>query len=222
MNQNQYIASDVENPNFVGAHNQDQGVSAMFYSRPIQNMHESKVQGRPIFTDVDMVKIYVPGDDKNVIDTFARDDHKERFPRQWAHYFNRRDGDQLLVGKTPLAAWQRLTPAQAEELRALKFFSVDDIANASDTALQRIGMIAGMAPTAFREAAQRFLALASGEAQESKIASENAELRQQMAAMQEQLAKLAAKQETGGSPDLDLLASANAATAPAGAKKKGE
>lgn len=218
----QYLASDVANPEFQGAHNADQGVSAIFYSKPMQNMFESKEKGRPIFIDVDMVKIYVPGDDKNVVDTFAREDHKERFPKQWAHYSNKREGDQLSIGRTPLSQWQRLTPAQAEELRALKFFSVDDIANASDTALQKIGMVAGMSPFAFREAAQRFLELADGEAKEGKAAAENTELRgmlaaqqEQMAAMQAKFAELAAAQSAAAPDPLAALAQANTAQAPA-------
>ena len=187
----EFIASDDANPNFVGQKDPDRALSVMFYSKPLQNMFRSKEEGRPIFDDVDMVKIMLPGDDKNIIDTFARDDHKERFPRQWAHYENKRPGDQRLVGKTPLEHWQRLTPAQAEELRAMKFYAVDDIANASDASLQRIGMAAGMSPYAFREAAQRFLAMAAGEAAESKASealesqkAENAQLREQLAAMQ--------------------------------------
>ena len=84
----QMIASDDNNPNFVGQRNPDSALSVLFYSKAMQNEFESKKQGRPIFFDVDMVRIFLPGDDKNIIDTFARDDHKERFPRQWEHYRN--------------------------------------------------------------------------------------------------------------------------------------
>jgi hypothetical protein len=49
-----------------------------------------------------------------------------------------------------------------EELRALKFYTVESVANAADAQLQRIGMVAGMSPYAFRDAAVRFLALVEG------------------------------------------------------------
>lgn len=192
------LASDDANPNFVGQRDPDRALSVMFYSKPVQNHFESEKQGRPIFTDMDFVKIFLPGDDKNVIDTFVRDDHKSRFPRQWQHYQNKHAGDQQLIGKTPLKEWPRISAAQAEELRALKFFSVDDIANASDAALQNIGMVGGMAPHAFREAAQRFLKVAAGDAKNSKLektlAEQNATIAaqaEQMAAMQATLDKLA-------------------------------
>jgi len=198
--QAQMVASDDANPNFVGAHNPDDRLPVVFYSKAVKNEFESAKQGRPIFFDVDMIKIYVPGDDTLVVDTFVREDHKQKWPRQWAHYQNKRSGDQRLVGKTPLTEWPRLTQSQVEELRAMKFFSVDDIANAGDSALQSLGMVGGMSPFAFREAAQRFLKVAAGDAQDTKLqqalaaqTQANADLQEQMKAMQAQLAALAAK-----------------------------
>lgn len=209
------IASDDANPDFVGQKNPDQSLSVLFYSKPLVNNFKSSEAGRPIFDDVDMVKIYLPGDDKNVIDTFARDDHKERFPKQWAHYQNRVAGDQRLVGKTPISQWPRITPAMAEELRAIKFLAVEDVANASDLQLQAIGMIAGMSPHALRDAARNYLRLAAGEAAESKTAAqlaavnqENESLKERMAAMEEQMKALSAAPATNG---LEQLAAANAA-----------
>lgn len=224
---NNMIASDDANPDYVGQKNPDNSLSALFYSKPLKNNFESEKAGRPIFYDADMVKIYLPGDDKNIIDTFARDDHKERFPRQWAHYQNKLAGDQRLAGKTPIDQWPRVTPAMAEELRAVKFLSVDDVANASDSQLQAIGMIAGMSPHAFRDAARAYLRVASGEAAETKTAEalaavteENATMKEQMAAMQAQLAALAAGTAAPAPSALDQLAAANAAPAPEPAQTK--
>ena len=198
----QMVASDDANPNFVGAHNPDDRLPVMFYSKAVKNDFESQKQGRPIFYDVDMVKIFVPGDDTLVVDTYVREDHKQKWPRQWAHYQNKKGGDQRLVGKTPLTEWPRLSQSQVEELRAMKFFSVDDIANASDMALQGIGMVGGMSPFAFRDAAQRFLKVAAGDAADAKLQAQlaeqtqaNASLQAQMLAMQQQLAALASKTE---------------------------
>lgn len=207
------IASDLNNPDFVGATNPDSKLTVLFYSRPMQNEFRSQQEGRPIFDDVDFVKIHLPGDKNNIVDVPVRDEHKARFPLHWAHYQNKRGGDQRLIGKTPINMWPRITPAQAEELRALQFLAVEDVANASDAQIQRLGMVAGMSPYAFREAAQRFLRLASSEAHESEAekrikameeqqAAEREEFRQQMAAMQEQLAAMAA----AAKPATDKLA----------------
>jgi len=192
------LASDLNNPEFVGATNPDSRLSVQFFSKPLQNNFKSEQEGRPIFDDCDMVRIYVPGDDKNIVETFVREDHKRRFPLQWAHYQNKMQGDQRLAGKTPINQWPRITAGQAEELRALKFLSVEDVANASDTSLQSIGMIAGMSPYAFREAAQRFLRLAADESAAQKsdervkaVEADNQALKDQMAQMQAQFAAMA-------------------------------
>lgn len=222
------IASDDANPDYVGQKNPDASLSVMFYSKPLKNNFESEKQGRPIFDDADMVKIFLPGDDKNVIDTFAREDHKARFPRQWAHYQNKLAGDQRLVGKTPIDQWPRITPAMAEELRAIKFLAVDDVANASDLQIQSLGMIAGMSPHAFRDAARNFLRVAGSEAAETKttealaaVTAENEAMRAQMATMMARLEALSAAQPAAAAPDgLAGLAAANPVVEPAPAKRK--
>jgi len=153
------VASDLDNPDFVGATNPDARLAVMFYSKPLQNDYESNKQGRPIFQDTEMVRIQVPGDTTTVIDVPVREDHKKRFPLHWAHYQNKHGGDSREIG-TPLSQWSRLSPSQVEELRALKFYTVENVASASDQNLQRLGMVAGTSPYAFRDHAIRFLAMA--------------------------------------------------------------
>jgi hypothetical protein len=190
------IASDLNNPDFVGATNPDARLAVIFYSKPMQNEFESNKQGRPIFEDRDMVKIFVPGDNNSVIDTFVRDDHKQRFPLQWAHFLNRHSGDSREIG-TPLSAWPRLSPAQVEELRALKFFTVENVANASDLQLQSLGMAAGMAPHAFRDHAIRFLKVAredsTAQASEERIKALESEKEQMKADFQKQMEDMQAQ-----------------------------
>lgn len=178
------IASDLNNPEFAGATNPDSRLAVQFYPHRIKNEFESERQGRPVWADVDFVKIFVPGDPTTVIDTPVREEHKKRFPLHWAHYQNSHGGDTKEIG-TPLADWPRLSVAQVEELRALKFYTVEAVANASDAALQRIGMVAGMSPYAFRDHAIRFLKLAQDDSIAQQKDKENAELREQIRQMQE-------------------------------------
>jgi len=186
MNSNK-LASDLDNPDFVGAKNPDSVLQVVFYSKPMPNEFESNKQGRPIFYDADFVKIMIPGDKDSIIDTFAREDHKKRFPLHWAHYQNKHGGDSREIG-TPLAQWPRLTASQAEELKGLKFFTVEAIAHASDAQLQKIGMAAGMAPYAFREHAQRFLALAQGDSAAQAAEEKAKQLEAEKQALVDQMA----------------------------------
>lgn len=180
------IASDANNPQFVGAHNPDSALVVKFYSQAVQQPFLTVKEGRPIFHDVDFIMIFTPGDQLNIIDTVARPDHKARFPQQWAAYQQGKSTDQQLVG-TPVSAWPFLTAAQAEEFKALKFFTVEQIANASDLQLQRMGMTGGMNPHVIRDRAKAYLAAAAGTAPIEAQAQENAELKERLAAMEKQV-----------------------------------
>jgi len=187
------LASDLANPEFVNPMNPDNTLGVKFYSKPLQNNYRTEQEGRPIFDDIDMVRITSPGDQLSVIDTIATDHYKNRFRRQWEFYTSKKEGDQLLVGRTPLSSWPRLTAAQVEELRHMKFYSVEDIANASDIALQNIGMIGGMGGSAFRDAAQLYLRVAKDSTVAQRAQQEVDTMRAEMAEMRAQFAQLAAK-----------------------------
>lgn len=205
------IASDLNNPQFAGAiANPDSRLHVVFYSKPVENAFRSKQEQRPIFDQVDFVRITIPGDKLNIIDTFVREDHKQRFPMQWANYQNRKseNGEGAISG-TPITQWPRITIAMAEELKALKFYTVESIASASDAQLQGIGMIAGQSIFSFRDDAKRFLMTAEAaaklkEADEKLKEAERkeADMRAQMETMQAQMAQLldAATAQAKGKP----------------------
>jgi hypothetical protein len=180
--------------------NADASLHVVFYSKPVQNEFQTKAEGRPIYSDVDWVKIIVPGDKNNIIDTYAREDHKLRFPVQWARYQNQKQG--VAETGTPLTAWTLISAAKAEELRGLNFKTVESIAHASDGQLQSLGMAAGMAPHEFRARAQRYLQAAKDESfsneqaeAANRLAAENAEMKAQMEEMKQMIAQLAQNQK---------------------------
>lgn len=185
------LASDDNNPEFVGAKNPDSALVVEFYTRAVQDNFESSKQGRPVFSDVVYVRINVPGLKEMQWDMPARSDHKQRFPLQWAHYKNKTEGDAREVG-TPLAEWPVLTRSQAEEFRAIKFFTVESIANASDANINNLGMIGGMSPYTLREKARAFLKAASDAALPQHQAEELAKRDAEIAMLKEQMAQLAA------------------------------
>jgi hypothetical protein len=150
----------------------DSRLAVQFYKKSMKQEDASNEAGRPIFKEFDFVRIMIPGDNLTEIDTYAQESHKQRFPRQWAHYLNQTAGHEDIVG-TPLDQWPQVTRSQAEELRGLKFYTVEAIADCSDQQLQRIGMVAGMSPHNFRLKAKSFLNLANDSAE---VASREAEL----------------------------------------------
>jgi hypothetical protein len=163
----------------------DARLAVQFYKKSVKQEDASNEAGRPIFKEFDFVRIMIPGDNLTEIDTYAQESHKHRFPRQWAHYQNQVASHEDIIG-TPLEQWPQITRSQADELRGLKFHTVEAIADCSDQQLQRIGMVAGMSPHNFRLKAKAFLNLANDSAE---VAQREAELQ----ALREENAKITAE-----------------------------
>jgi len=170
----------------------DSRLAVKFYKRAVQLEHESNEAGRPIFKDFDFVRIMVAGDNLTEIDTFARESHIQRFPKQWLQYQASQDSSSDMMG-TPLEQWTLISQSQAQELKGIKFYTVESIANASDYQLQRIGMIAGMQPHSFRDKAKSYLNLATETADASKRDEEINKLKQELAKKDEETAKIKAE-----------------------------
>ena len=183
----------------------DSRLAVQFYKRSVKQDMASDEAGRPIFKEFDFVRIMIPGDNLTEIDTYAQDSHKQRFPRQWAHYQNQVANHQDIIG-TPLDQWPQVTRSQADELRGLKFHTVESIADCSDQQLQRIGMVAGMSPHHFREKAKAFLNLATNSAD---VAQREAELQ----ALREENAKIKAETDAKLSKMQDQMEALLAAVA---------
>ncbi len=173
----------------------DSRLAVRFYKKAMKQDDATLTEGRPVFKEFDFVNIIVPGDALTEIDTYAREEHKSRFPRQWAHYQNQVGQEETMIG-TPVEQWPLVTRSQAEELRGRKFKTVESIAHATDLQIQNIGMVAGMSPHGFREKAKAFLNLANESAEAAKKNEEIDALRQENAKIKaETEAKLSKMQE---------------------------
>jgi hypothetical protein len=111
---------------------------------------------RDPYKGVPFVRIMIPGDKTTEIDQPVREDHKERFPRQWL-YYQMKNSEGVMIG-TPLQEWHSAEPEefndrQMAELQILKFQTVEQIATASDSQVQKVGMGAA----GLRERARAFL-----------------------------------------------------------------
>jgi hypothetical protein len=195
----------------------DSRLAVTFYKRSMEQKDESIAAGRPIFKEFDFVRICVPGDNLTEIDTYANNGHKARFPRQWAHYQNQVAGQEQIIG-TPIEEWTIISRSQADELKGIKFATVESVANASDQQLQRIGMIAGMSPFAFRDKAKNFLNLAEKVGNVNQQEAEMEKLRQENEALKAESDAKLAKQQA----QIDALMAMMAEKKPKGRKPKEE
>ncbi|HEV8492400.1 MAG TPA: hypothetical protein VGR76_09010, partial [Candidatus Angelobacter sp.] len=143
------------------------------------------------------VRIMTPGDKTSIIDRPARDDDKRRFQRQWLH-FQMKSTDMQVIG-TPLSQWRQDRPdeisqGQLEELFILKFMSVEQVAMASDTQVQRVGIGAA----GLRERARSYLSAKNAQASGAELAAlkaENEAMKAQMAALMTAIQNQLAPQE---------------------------
>lgn len=178
------LDSDVNNP--------DARLAVRFYQKELENQYLTTQEGRPISYMADFVRIEVPGDRNTIIDTFVNEDHKRRFPIHWAQYQNdKNDRNESEVQGTLLRNWNLLTPAQASELKHFKFYTVEQIASASDDQIQKIGMLVGMSPYSFRDKAKAYLASAQDSALAQKQAEALNQQSEEIKALKAQLAELA-------------------------------
>ena len=169
-------------------------LAVRFYSKEVQNDFLTNKEGRPISFMADFVRIEIPGNQTSIIDTFVNNTHKQRFPTQWAIYLNEKaDGNNNPdnVQGTLLRDWPILNASQATELKHFKFYTVEQIANASDQQIMAIGMTAGMSPLALRDKAKAFLENAKDSSFAQKQAEEIKLREQEIADLKDQMARLA-------------------------------
>lgn len=167
-----------------------------FYNDTKENPARSREEGRPIFEDVEMVKIQIVGDPKNTLISpahYASKRHPEtgepwtyaeQYPEHYRYFKD--NSDQQRAAGTPLAEVPWLTASQRAELKALKIHTVDGLAMLDGAALARLGM----GGRDLKNKAVAWLDAAAGHAVESRMAEELAARDAVIASMQEQLAML--------------------------------
>lgn len=156
---------------------------------------EFYISNDPDWRGREFVRIMAPGDKLNIVEQPVREDHKARFPREWL-YFQMRNGgsaDVPVIG-TPVLQWAEEAPTdlsqnQVTELAVLKFMTVEQVAQASDTQVQRIGM----GGHGLRERARLYLQ----RKHRSESQKELDETKAQLAQLQEQMAQLLAQRGPG-------------------------
>lgn len=109
----------------------DETLLVVFYMGVLQNDAKTIEMGRPIFDDIECVKVIVPGDRNNQIDRPASMQDKQRFAKQYAAFKAGKTEDEQLSG-TRLTDWPFLTRAQVEEFRYLGLRTVEQLAEVRD------------------------------------------------------------------------------------------
>lgn len=187
------LASDLNNPAFVGAVNPDSLLHVEFYMHEPEDPNVPWVNGKPVRLSArPYVRILKPGDNTSVIETPVREDHKQRWPEKWMYF-------QIQQGTTSgpeipgwkIEDWSFLSPEQVHQLKFLRFYTVEQIAGASDAQVQSLG-IGGLG---MRVEAQKALKEKSSAGITAELASKDREIAEMKARMERLEALLTPKAE---------------------------
>lgn len=164
-------------------------VHVEFFIDAVKDDKATREQGRPIFKDVEMARLKFVGDNKKELVAPAHQKfmrmpgtqewvtYAERYPR---HYEAFKTGQALLGSGTPLAELPFLTEAKRSELKALNVHTAEALSSLDGSLLQKLGMYG----RELKNQAQAYLDKAKETALETRLAGENAALKERIDALE--------------------------------------
>lgn len=174
-------------PEDDGRFQNDKKLHVRFFVKPMMNRAKSRQAGRPIFEEVEMVEIMVPGDKHSIPMRRARALDKARFSRQYQAF---KAGKEDQQSGTPLNVVPFMTPAKAEEYKFFHIVTVEQLAGAADSCAAA-GAVMGFQGD--KQKAAAYMQMAEGQAPVLQLQEKLEEKDQQIAAMQDQMNQMNAR-----------------------------
>ena len=140
------------------------GCVIQFYRSALQDSEKSAMEGRPIFRDCDMIRIFTPGDPTNIIEREVRSEDSDNWPKEWANY---KKGLDAPAEGTPLDQLPFLTKGQVLELNAAHVRTAEQFMEIADGNLSKF-----MGGQTIKRKVKAFLEAAAGAAPALKLAAE--------------------------------------------------
>lgn len=160
--------------NLQVSYGNDKGLLVEFVDDAVEQPFETEKAGRAIYKTCAFISIIFPGDKSKKTYRPATDKDKQRFPQQWAAF---EKGEKAIENGTPVTQWNYLSKSQALELKHMGFWTVELLANASDTAIS--SLIGG---NAIRAQAQTFIAATKDDSKFTAMTAENEKLKAKVTA----------------------------------------
>lgn len=162
------------------------GVLVEFKADSRESKAESRKRGRPVFNDIVVLEIVNPNDQTVRVTRVATNSDKITYRKAWQAFVNEQKvGD---VEGTPLREWRVVTRAQAQEAAYYNILTVEQLAEADESIIADLGR----EWYELRTKAALYIQDSDAHASQKAVADENAMLREQVEAMQRQLAARAA------------------------------
>lgn len=166
--------------------------SIRFFSEMRHHPGESLKAGNPISVKREFIEIITPGALDPILTRPVLPTDREQYPVEYARYQNGEKEEAEIVGWR-LEDWPKLTRDQVDHLRSQRFFTVEQLAEASDAHLQRL-----MGGHQLRLSAQTALKARQDTALADRLATEKAQLESELRQMREQIKALQDASEKRG------------------------
>ena len=153
----------------------DKKLFVVFFREAVLNELKTTAEGRPIYDDVDMIRVHTPGS-RDTLVAPAHAGYQKRFPGQWGQYV--KNVEQTASG-TPLKVVPWLTMSQVAELATFNVKSVEQLAGMADNVANKF-----MNHHALKQQATAFLEAAKGAAPLLKMQKELETRDEQIAELQ--------------------------------------
>jgi len=107
-----------------------------FHIRTVQDHEQSDKVGHPVFRDLEYVKIFSPGNQREIPDFRVLPKHIRRWPD---HYKAFKEGREVPLDGYPITEWNVITRAMSETLKAIHIRTLEELVTAPDDDLRTIG-----------------------------------------------------------------------------------
>lgn len=160
---------------------------------PLIDQMKTASAGHDVYSDVLFVKIATPGDRNSLYFQPATDTHKKRFPAAWQEY-QKQEGRAGQSG-LPVEQWAMISRSTSLNLRVAHIHTVEALSELGD---EHLGSVAN--GRELREKAKLFIRQRSDGAAVAKAATDKQKLQDQITALQNQLAAMAAGNTAANQP----------------------
>ena len=166
---------------FDNSHARD-AIQPRFHVEAVEDPIATAAAGHAKYRDEERVEFLIPGGLNQPVFRVT-DEHRNRWPEAYKKF---KDGQDWTTNGTPLEMWPILKKSQVYELKAMNVFSIEQVSEMSDVALQRMPMYGHR----LRDLARAYLDDADAQAVLTKASHENDQMRSQIVAMERQIEEL--------------------------------
>lgn len=151
-----------------------------FYVEAVEDKSASEKEGRPVFRDVEFVRIAIAGDSKTEVVHKVTDKIRNQFPQEYDHW--KRTQQQAVVG-TPLEQWPGASVSFVKTCKMMNVYTVEALADLTDAHLRNLGMDA----RTMQARAKAWLESARDNAATERLAAENSRLHDEVELLKQQI-----------------------------------